>query len=42
MPWDVITCRYPGDLTDGEWEILAALISPAKPGVVYGLPICVR
>jgi putative transposase len=23
---------YPSDLSDGEWEILAPLIPPAKPG----------
>ena len=23
---------YPSDLTDAEWEVIAALIPPAKPG----------
>lgn len=40
MPWDDITrkqhnrdaLRYPSDLTDREWEIVAAMIPPAKPG----------
>lgn len=40
MPWDDITrkqhnrdhLRYPSDLTDGEWAVLAPLIPPAKPG----------
>jgi putative transposase len=25
-------CLYPSDLSDQEWEILAPLIPPAKPG----------
>jgi transposase len=29
--------RYPLDLTDAEWAILASFISPAKPG---GRPPC--
>jgi putative transposase len=25
-------CRYPTDLTDAEWQLLAPLIPAAKPG----------
>ena len=40
MPWDAITriehnrdhLRYPSDLTDGEWAIIAPFIPPAKSG----------
>jgi putative transposase len=40
MPWDDITrqqhrrdnLRYPGDLTEAEWGLVAPFIPPAKPG----------
>ena len=40
MPWTDITrlqhnrdrLRYPTDLTDREWAVIAPLIPPAKPG----------
>ena len=40
MPWDDITrkqhsrdyLRYPSDLTDREWVLVAPLIPAAKPG----------
>lgn len=40
MPWDDIarrehkrdTARYPSDLTDREWALIAPLLPPAKPG----------
>jgi putative transposase len=40
MPWDDIArkqhnrdrLRYPSDLTDGEWVLVAQFIPPAKPG----------
>ena len=44
MPWTDITrlqhnrdrLRYPTDLTDREWAVLAPLIPPAKPGGISG------
>ncbi len=40
MPWCNITrsdykretCRYPSDLTDREWDLVAPLLPPSKPG----------
>ena len=34
--------RYPTDLTDPEWERLAPLIPPAKPGADLDPHRCVR
>jgi len=30
--YDRRSLRYPSDLTDGEWELVAPLIPPAKRG----------